>query len=163
MFQAEGIMMPVSKEANFFRKFYCTPYVSFSAFEGERGLVYYCLLENCGATPSPLVRFSIFRYLMDCNSFYRLLPNQFPALLPNQFPALEDGGRRLLRENGFMYDIRKMKKPMRFSGNRWQSAIFRFLPEFIESSFDLGKSKPYSGGGTRNPSGSVFGCSVNRL
>ena len=50
MFRAEGIRMPGSKEASFFRRFYRIPCESFSPFDWERGLVYYGLLENCGAT-----------------------------------------------------------------------------------------------------------------
>ena len=50
MLRAEGIRVPWSKEASFFRRFYRIPYVGFSPFGWERGLVYYCLLENCGTT-----------------------------------------------------------------------------------------------------------------
>ena len=50
MLRDEGIRMPGSKEASFFRRFYRIPCVGFSLFGWERGLVYYCLLENCGAT-----------------------------------------------------------------------------------------------------------------
>ena len=52
MLQAKGIKMPGSKEAIFYRGFPC---VEFSPFGGERGLVYYCLLENCGASASTVV------------------------------------------------------------------------------------------------------------
>ena len=44
-----GTMMPGSKEATSFRRFYRIPYVGFSPYGWERGLVYYCRLENCGA------------------------------------------------------------------------------------------------------------------
>ena len=50
MLRAEGIRVPGSKEASFFRRFYQIPCVGFSPFGWELGLVYYCLLENCGAT-----------------------------------------------------------------------------------------------------------------
>ena len=47
----EGIEIPGSKEASFFRRFYSIS-CGFSPFVWERGLVYYCLLENRGATAS---------------------------------------------------------------------------------------------------------------
>ena len=50
MLQAEGIRVPGSKEASFFRRFYRIPFVGFSPFGWERGLVYYCLLEICRIT-----------------------------------------------------------------------------------------------------------------
>ena len=50
MLRAEGIRVPGYNEASFFRRFYRIPCVGFSPFGWERGLVYYCLLENCGAT-----------------------------------------------------------------------------------------------------------------
>ena len=60
MFRAEGIMVPGSEEASFFRKFYRIPWVGFSPFCWERGLVYYCLHENCGTTTF-LYLFQLFR------------------------------------------------------------------------------------------------------
>ena len=43
MIRAEGIRVPGSKEASFFRRFYRIPCVGFSPFDWERGLVYYLL------------------------------------------------------------------------------------------------------------------------
>ena len=56
MLRDEGIMMPGSKEASFFRRFYRIPGVDFLLFGWERGLlVHYCILENCGAAASTTV------------------------------------------------------------------------------------------------------------
>ena len=57
MLRAEGIRVPGSKEASFLGRFYRIPCVSISTFRWERGLVYYCLLGNCGATASSAVIF----------------------------------------------------------------------------------------------------------
>ena len=56
MLRDEEIMMPGSKEASFFRRFYRIPFVSFLLFGCERGLlIHYCVLENCGAAASTTV------------------------------------------------------------------------------------------------------------
>ena len=50
MLRSEGVRMPGSKQAYLFRRFYRILYLYFSPFVGQRGLVYNCLLENCGVT-----------------------------------------------------------------------------------------------------------------
>ena len=57
MLREKGIMIYGSEEASFFRRLYRIPCVGFSPFGWEHGLVYYYLLENCGATASTAVTF----------------------------------------------------------------------------------------------------------
>ena len=60
--------MPGSKETSFFRRFYRIPCVGFSPFGWERGLNYYCLLENHRATvPTSVSAFACYVDYIEAN------------------------------------------------------------------------------------------------